>query len=85
MTDSQIKASIATLTDAINAELENLDDTARGTVLANLTISLFRTCETELTDESFDLFDLKESNYPVARVAERKGLAVYGKTIQCHG
>ena len=56
MTDSQIKASIATLTDAINAELENLDDTARGTVLANLTISLFRTCETELTDESFDLF-----------------------------
>ena len=56
MTDSQIKASIATLTDAINAELENLDDTARGTVLANLTISPFRTCETELTDESFDLF-----------------------------
>jgi len=56
VTDSQIKASIATLTDAINAELENLDDTARGTVLANLTISLFRTCETELTDESFDLF-----------------------------
>ena len=56
MTDSQVKASIATLTDAINAELENLDDTARGTVLANLTISLFRTCETELTDESFDLF-----------------------------
>lgn len=56
MTDSQIKAIIATLTDAINAELENLDDTARGTVLANLTISLFRTCETELTDESFDLF-----------------------------
>jgi len=56
VTDSQIKAIIATLTDAINAELENLDDTARGTVLANLTISLFRTCETELTDESFDLF-----------------------------
>lgn len=56
MTDSQIKASIATLTDAINAELENLDDTARGTVLANLTISLFRTCERDLTDESFDLF-----------------------------
>ena len=56
MTDSQIKASIATLTDAINAELENLDDTARGTVLANLTISLFRTCERDLTEESFDLF-----------------------------
>jgi len=56
VTDSQIKASIATLTDAINAELENLDDTARGTVLANLTISLFRTCERDLTDESFDLF-----------------------------
>ena len=56
MTDSQIKASIATLTDAINAELENLDDTARGAVLANLTISLFRTCERDLTDESFDLF-----------------------------
>jgi len=33
-----------------------MDDTDRGTVLANLTISLFRTCETELTDESFDLF-----------------------------
>ena len=31
------------------------------------------------------VFDSKESNYPVARVAERKGLAVYGKTIQCHG
>jgi len=55
VTDSQIKAIIATLTDAINAELENLDDTARGTVLANLTISLFRTCARDLTEESFDL------------------------------
>ena len=33
-----------------------MDDTERGTLLANLTINLFRTCETELTDESFDLF-----------------------------
>ena len=65
MTDSQIKASIATLTDAINAELENLDDTARGTVLANLTISLFRTCERDLTEESLDrLLDEIERDDP---------------------
>jgi Ca2+-binding EF-hand superfamily protein len=55
VTDSQIKASLARLTDAINAEFDSLDDAARGTVLANLTISLFRTCARDLTEESFDL------------------------------
>ena len=42
------------ISDAINAQLNALDVNDRGTVLANLTISLFRACEEELTDESFD-------------------------------
>ena len=32
-----------------------MDDTDRGTLLANLTISLFRTCERDLAEESLDL------------------------------
>ena len=65
MTDSQIKASLARLTDAINAEFDSLDDAARGTVLANLTISLFRTCERDLTEESLDrLLDEIERDEP---------------------
>ena len=42
------------ISDAINAQLNALDGNDRGTVLANLTISLVRACEKLLTDESFD-------------------------------
>ena len=51
-----VTGALDAISDAINAQLNALDGNDRGTVLANLTISLFRTCETELTDESFDLF-----------------------------
>ena len=51
-----VTGDLDAISDAINAQLNALDGNDRGTVLANLTISLFRTCETELTDESFDLF-----------------------------
>ena len=40
--------------EAVTGALNALDGNDRGTVLANLTISLFRACEEELTDESFD-------------------------------
>ena len=42
------------ISDAINAQLNALDGNDRGTVLANLTISLVRACEKLLTDDSFD-------------------------------
>ena len=40
--------------EAVTGALNALDGNDRGTVLANLTISLFRAREEELTDESFD-------------------------------
>ena len=40
--------------EAVTGALNALDGNDRGTVLANLTISLFRACEEELADESFD-------------------------------
>ena len=40
--------------EAVAGALDALDGNDRGTVLANLTISLFRACEEELADESFD-------------------------------
>ena len=49
------KEAVTGALDAISdAQLNALDGNDRGTVLANLTISLFRACEEELTDESFD-------------------------------
>ena len=49
-----VTGSLDAISDAINAQLNALDGNDRGTVLANLTISLFRAREEELTDESFD-------------------------------
>ena len=49
-----VTGALDAISDAINARLNALDGNDRGTVLANLTISLFRACEEELTDESFD-------------------------------
>ena len=48
-----------------NTEFDAMDDTDRGTLLANLTISLFRTCERDLTEESLDrLLDEIERDEP---------------------
>ena len=49
-----VTGALDAISDAINAQINALDVNDRGTVLANLTISLFRACEEELTDESFD-------------------------------
>ena len=49
-----VTGALDAISDAINAQINALDGNDRGTVLANLTISLFRACEEELTDESFD-------------------------------
>ena len=50
---------------APNTEFDAMDDTDRGTLLANLTISLFRTCERDLTEESLDrLLDEIERDDP---------------------
>jgi len=54
--ETKVQASLSRIVAGINTEFDAMDDTERGTLLANLTINLFRTCETELTDESFDLF-----------------------------
>ena len=49
-----VTGALDAISDAINAQINALDGNDRGTVLANLTISLFRACEEELTYESFD-------------------------------
>ena len=49
-----VTGALDAISDAINAQINALDGNDRGTVLANLTISLFRACEEELTDESLD-------------------------------
>ena len=49
-----VTGALDAISDAINAQLNALDGNDRGTVLANLTISLFRACEKLLTDDSFD-------------------------------
>lgn len=49
-----VTSTLDAITQAINTHLNAIDGDDRGTVLANLTISLFRACEEELTDESFD-------------------------------
>ena len=55
MNETKVQASLNRIVAGINTEFDAMDDTDRGTVLANLTISLFRTCETELTEESLEL------------------------------
>ena len=49
-----VTGALDAISDAINAQLNALDGNDRGTVLANLAISLVRACEQVLTDESFD-------------------------------
>ena len=49
-----VTGALDAISDAINAQLNALDGNDRGTVLANLTISLVRACEKLLTDDSFD-------------------------------
>ena len=49
-----VTGALDAISDTINAQLNALDGNDRGTVLANLAISLVRACEEELTDESFD-------------------------------
>ena len=49
-----VTSTLDAIAQSINTHLNAVDGNDRGTVLANLTISLFRTCEKELTDESFD-------------------------------
>ena len=49
-----VTGALDAISDAVNTQPNALDGNDRGTVLANLTISLFRAGEEELTDESFD-------------------------------
>ncbi len=64
--DPVITESLARIADQISNELSTLSDDARGTVLANITLRLFRTCERDLTPESFDLLceTLEEEDEP---------------------
>ena len=55
MNETKIQASLSRIVADINTECGEMDDTERGTLLANLTISLFRTCERDLTEESLEL------------------------------
>lgn len=66
MTNDQIiQSSLDRLSEAINKELASIPSDALGDVLANITINLFRACESELTEESFErLCDAIESEEP---------------------
>ena len=66
MTNDQIiQSSLDRLSEAINKELASIPSDALGDVLANLTLNLFRACESELTEESFErLCDAIESEEP---------------------
>lgn len=66
MTNDQIiQSSLDRLSEAINKELASIPSDALGDVLANITINLFRACESELTEESFDrLCDALDSEEP---------------------
>ena len=55
MNEAKVQASLNRIVAGIDAEFDAMDDTERGTLLANLTISLFRTCERDLTEESLEL------------------------------
>ena len=55
MNEAKVQASLNRIVAGIDAEFDAMDDTDRGTLLANLTISLFRTCERDLTEESLEL------------------------------
>ncbi len=55
MNEAKVQASLNRIVAGIDAEFDAMDDTDRGTLLANLTISLFRTCERDLTEDSLEL------------------------------
>ena len=55
MNETKVQSSLSRIVAGINTEFDAMDDTDRGTVLANLTISLFRTCERDLAEESLEL------------------------------
>ena len=55
MNETKVQASLSRIVAGINTEFDAMDDTDRGTLLANLTISLLRTCERDLTEESPEL------------------------------
>ena len=55
MNETKVQASLSRIVAGINTEFDAMDDTDRGTLLANLTISLFRTCERDPTEEILDL------------------------------
>ena len=55
MNETKVQAILSRIVAGINTEFDAMDDTDRGTVLANLTISLFRSCERDLTKESLEL------------------------------
>ncbi len=59
-----VTGALDAISDAINAQLNALDGNDRGTVLANLTISLVRACEQVLDEDSFNhLCDLLEGGF----------------------
>lgn len=55
MNETKVQASLSRIVAGINTEFDAMDDTDRGTLIANLTIRLFRTCERDLTEESREL------------------------------
>ena len=55
MNETKVQASLSRIVAGINTEFDAMDDTDRGTLLANLTISLFRTCERDLAEDSLEL------------------------------
>ena len=55
MNETKVQASLSRIVAGISTECDAMDDTERGTLIANLTIRLFRTCERDLTEESLEL------------------------------
>ena len=55
MNETKVQASLSRIVAGISTECDAMDDTERGTLIANLTIRLFRTCERDLTKESLEL------------------------------
>lgn len=55
MNETKVQSSLSRIVAGINTEFDAMDDTERGTLLANLTISPFRTCERDLTEDILEL------------------------------
>lgn len=49
-----VGGALDSLIETINSTLSGLEANEAGTVLANLTIRLFRTCERDLSEESME-------------------------------